>query len=211
MKGRKVLSAIVKFLCSGLVFSGIQARYFNIGAYRLTKLYRRSKIETRMFIESPICIVSYSRFWPRKRLVFLYARLRSYSTSFVSAQLATLPGKLRWISFDQRKNHERKNSISFPLILKKTRRVLFAVNRLFLKMRNNERTRMAGVVHSKSLFQQREIKPCSHHRVFFTERLVGSFLSPFSTPNFADCGIIPVRALTVSTRGDKNRIQKTGR
>lgn len=75
----------------------------------------------------------------------------------------------------------------------------------------NEKQRMAGVVHSKSLFQQREIKPCSHHRVFFTERLVGSFLSPFSTPNFADCGIISVRALTVSTRGDKNRIQKTGR
>lgn len=92
--------------------------------------------------------------------------------------------------------------------LEKTRRLLFAVNRLFLKIRNNKRTRMAGVVHSKSLFQQRKITPCSHHRVFFTERLVGSFLSPFSTPNFADCGIISVRALMVSTRGDKNRIQK---
>lgn len=92
--------------------------------------------------------------------------------------------------------------------LEKTRRLLFAVNRLFLKIRNNKRTRMAGVVHSKSFFQQRKIKPCSHHRVFFTERLVGSFLSPFSTPNFTDCGIISVRALTVSTRGDKNHIQK---
>lgn len=70
---------------------------------------------------------------------------------------------------------------------------------------------MAGVVHSKSLFQHREIKPSSHHRVFFTERLVGSFLLPFSTPNFADYRIISVRALTVSTRGDKNRIQKTGK